>query len=139
MAEAYLSYAESLYEYSVATGTYTDNETEILDYINRVRYRAGIPQYGKGADQIPVTEAQLRDLIRRERRVELNCEAGIRFDDLRRWKEAETALNGKFYGMNALAKVPKEMNIINVPFIKPEDLLVIGGRFLRMILIRILI
>ena len=104
LAEAYLSYAESLYEYSVATGTYTDNETEILDYINRVRYRAGIPQYGKGADQIPVTEAQLRDLIRRERRVELNCEAGIRFDDLRRWKEAETALNGKFYGMNALAK-----------------------------------
>lgn len=104
LAEAYLSYAESLYEYSVATGTYTDNETEILDYINRVRYRAGIPQYGKGADQIPVTEAQLRDLIRRERRVELNCEAGIRFDDLRRWKETETALNGKFYGMNALAK-----------------------------------
>lgn len=104
LAEAYLSYAESLYEYSVATGTYTDNETEILDYINRVRYRAGIPQYGKGADQIPVTEAQLRDLIRRERRVELNCEAGIRFDDLRRWKEAETALNGKFYGMYALAK-----------------------------------
>lgn len=104
LAEAYQSYAESLYEYSVAMGTYTDNETEILDYINRVRYRAGIPQYGKGADQIPVTEAQLRDLIRRERRVELNCEAGIRFDDLRRWKEAETALNGKFYGMNALAK-----------------------------------
>ena len=104
LAEAYLSYAESLYEYSVAMGTYTDNETEILDYINRVRYRAGIPQYGKGADQIPVTEAQLRDLIRRERRVELNCEADIRFDDLRRWKEAETALNGKFYGMNALAK-----------------------------------
>lgn len=104
LAEAYLSYAESLYEYSVAMGTYTDNETEILDYINRVRYRAGIPQYGKGADQIPVTEAQLRDLIRRERRVELNCEANIRFDDLRRWKEAETALNGKFYGMNALAK-----------------------------------
>lgn len=104
LAEAYLSYAESLYEYSVVMGTYTDNETEILDYINRVRYRAGIPQYGKGADQIPVTEAQLRDLIRRERRVELNCEAGIRFDDLRRWKEAETALNGKFYGMNALAK-----------------------------------
>lgn len=104
LAEAYLSYAESLYEYSVAMGTYTDNETEILDYINRVRYRAGIPQYGKGADQIPVTEAQLRDLIRRERRVELNCEAGIRFDDLRRWKEGETALNGKFYGMNALAK-----------------------------------
>lgn len=104
LAEAYLSYAESLYEYSVAMGTYMDNEAEILDYINRVRYRAGIPQYGKGADQIPVTEAQLRDLIRRERRVELNCEAGIRFDDLRRWKEAETALNGKFYGMNALAK-----------------------------------
>lgn len=66
LAEAYLSYAESLYEYSVAMGTYTNNEVEILDYINRIRYRAGIPQYGNAENQIPVTEAQLRELIRRK-------------------------------------------------------------------------
>ena len=34
-----------------------------------------------------------------ERRVEL-CTEGIRYDDLRRWKLAETVLNGPFYGMN---------------------------------------
>lgn len=45
----------------------------------------------------------MRKLIHAERRVELNCE-GLRYDDLRRWKEAETVLNGKFYGMNAYGK-----------------------------------
>ena len=34
-----------------------------------------------------------------ERRVELCCE-GLRYNDLRRWKQAETVLNGPFYGMN---------------------------------------
>ena len=45
----------------------------------------------------------MRDLIHRERRVELNCESGNRWYDLRRWKEAETALDGDFYGMNTKA------------------------------------
>ena len=48
-------------------------------------------------------ENELRDLIHRERRVELNCEAGSRFDDIRRWKEAETILDGPFYGMDSRA------------------------------------
>lgn len=106
LAEAYLSYAESLNEYSIATGAYEANKAEILKYVNMIRQRAGIPEYGNGQGQIPAPADPLvmRDLIRRERRVELNCEAGIRFDDLRRWKEAETALNGDFYGMNMLAK-----------------------------------
>lgn len=108
LAEAYLSYAESLNEYSIETGTYSANLKEILKYINRIRKRAGIPEYSDrtedGKITAPSDPVEMRKLIRRERRVELNCEAGLRFDDLRRWKEAETALNGKFYGMNMLAK-----------------------------------
>lgn len=106
LAEAYLSYAECLNEYSIEKGTYGADLPEILRYLNKIRERAGIPTYGTAAGQIvpPATGEELRTLIRRERRVELNCEAGIRFDDVRRWKEAETALNGKFYGMNALMK-----------------------------------
>ena len=109
LAEAYLSYAECLNEYSIEKNTYAENKTEILKYINKIRERAGIPVYGEtniADEQIkaPATAKELRPLIRRERRVEMNCEAGLRFDDLRRWKEAATALNGKFYGMNALAK-----------------------------------
>lgn len=41
--------------------------------------------------------------------------------------------------MNALAKSTERDEYYKRTLIKPEDLLVIGGRFLRMILIRILI
>ncbi len=41
----------------------------------------------------------MRRLIRAERRVEL-CGEGLRYDDLRRWKEAEKVLNGPMHGMN---------------------------------------
>ena len=46
---------------------------------------------------------EMRKLIHAERRVELNCE-GLRYDDLRRWKEAEQTLTGPFYGMNAAGR-----------------------------------
>lgn len=105
LAEAYLSYAESLYEFSVSEGInqYGSNKTEILKYINLIRKRAGIPEYGSESLPEP-SESDLRDLIRRERRVELNCENGHSWNDLRRWKLAESILNGPFYGMNMMAK-----------------------------------
>lgn len=99
LAEAYLSYAECLYEYSVSSGEYSTNKTEIFKYINRIRKRAGIPEYGSAELPEP-SEAEMRDLIHRERRIEMNCEAGLRWNDLRRWKEAEDVLDGEFYGMD---------------------------------------
>ncbi len=103
LAEAYLAYAESLYEFSDATGA--NNMDEVTEYINKIRRRAGIPEYGSaelGTLQAAAESAGItvRDLIRRERRIELNCENGMSWQDLRRWKLAETELNGKFYGMN---------------------------------------
>ena len=53
----------------------------------------------------PSDPVEMRELIRQERRVELNCESGLRFNDLRRWKLAEKVLDGDFYGMNAYIKV----------------------------------
>jgi starch-binding outer membrane protein, SusD/RagB family len=41
----------------------------------------------------------MREAIRREKRVELNCE-GIRYSDIRRWKIGEEVLNQDFTGMN---------------------------------------
>ena len=104
LAEAYLSYAESALEYSIAKGTYNSEKGDIVKYINRIRERAGIPQYGASGLEIPTDPEEMRKLIRRERRVELNCEGGLRWFDLRRWKEAENVLNGNFYGMNMLAE-----------------------------------
>lgn len=97
LAEAYLSYCEILNEVS-------PGNADILKYLNLIRERAGIPQYATsqvdGYVKVNLNDqAEMRKLIRMERRVEL-CGEGIRYDDLRRWKEAETVLNGNFYGMN---------------------------------------
>lgn len=109
LAEAYVAYAESLYEYSVSDGIgqYDANKAEILEYLNRIRHRAGIPEYGSGELPEP-SQDEMRDLIRRERRVELNCESGLSWNDLRRWKLAETVLNGPFYGMNMMAATKED-------------------------------
>ncbi len=95
LAEAYLNYAEALNEWDPS------QKEEILKYVNLVRERAGIPTYGPGADQIPAPANQndMRDAIRRERRVEFNCEYAIRYDDIRRWKQMDL-LKGDFDGMN---------------------------------------
>ncbi|MDR1884168.1 MAG: RagB/SusD family nutrient uptake outer membrane protein [Prevotella sp.] len=95
LGEAYLNYAEALNEAEPA------NTAEILNYINLIRERAGIPLYGSGDGQIPApaSPAEMKLAIKRERRVEMNCEYAVRFDDIRRWKEIDL-LKGDFYGMN---------------------------------------
>ena len=100
LAEVYLNYAEALNEWA------PEQTDEILKYVNLVRERAGIPQYGTGKDSngldkipAPADQTAMREAIRRERRVEFNCEYAIRFDDIRRWKQIDI-LRGDFYGMN---------------------------------------
>lgn len=99
LGEAYLNYAEALNECD-------PGNPDILKYLNLIRERAGVPQYGTGTDSngfqmIPLNgQDEVRDAIHHERRVELCCESGIRYFDLRRWKEAESVLNQPMYGMN---------------------------------------
>ena len=98
LGEAYLNYAEALNECD-------PGNADILVYLNKIRERAGIPTYGPGPNQIAVDASDqiaMRKLIRMERRVEL-CVEGIRYNDLRRWKEAENVLNEPVYGMNVNA------------------------------------
>ncbi|MBS0028241.1 RagB/SusD family nutrient uptake outer membrane protein [Chitinophaga sp. 22321] len=93
LAEAYLNYAEALNEAD-------PNNPEIFTYLNLVRQRAGLPGYGPGAGQILLAgQSDVREAIRRERRVELNNE-GLRWSDIRRWKIGEAVLDANFYGMN---------------------------------------
>ena len=102
LGEAYLNYAEALNESD-------PGNADILVYLNKIRERAGVRPYTTGAtdnDHIHVdlsNQDEMRKLIHAERRVELNCE-GLRYDDLRRWKEAEQTLTGPFYGMNAAGR-----------------------------------
>ncbi len=98
LGEAYLNYAEALNEAD-------PGNPDVLVYLNRIRERAGVPMYNSGDDAIIVDASDkdtMRELIRKERRVEL-CLEGIRYNDLRRWKMAETVLSGPVEGMNVSA------------------------------------
>lgn len=76
LAEVYLTYAEA----AVETNT---NKAIALEYINKLRSRGSLP----------ATTELTRDLVRRERRVELAFE-GLRYFDIKRWDIGATVLNG---------------------------------------------
>lgn len=84
LAEIYLDYAEALNESD-------PGDPDILIYLNKIRERAGVPQYGSSTGQIPAPVGQpaMRDAIWKERRVELAFE-NTRYFDVRRWKIAES-------------------------------------------------
>lgn len=101
LANVYLDYAEALNEYE-------PSNPDILKYVNLIRERAGIPQYGSGENALSIPNGQdaMREAIRKERRVELAFE-NARFFDVRRWKIAEQTENGPTYGLNIDANLPE--------------------------------
>jgi hypothetical protein len=80
-AEFYLNYAEALNEYD-----FNANKIEILEFLNHIRDRAGLPLI-EGSDQRCSTQDGMRELLRRERYCELFGEEHRPFD-IRRWKIA---------------------------------------------------
>lgn len=97
LAQVFLNYAEALNEAD-------PGNPDILKYLNLIRERAGIPQYGQGPDALPLPtgQAEVRTVIRKERRVELAFE-NVRYFDTRRWKIAEATDAGPFKGLNITA------------------------------------
>jgi len=69
----------------------------VYDAINLVRQRAGVNMPAITAAKAS-TQAQLRAIIHRERRVEFPLEDNRLFD-IRRWKIAETVMPGNVYGI----------------------------------------
>lgn len=119
LADMYLGYAEALAECGDAPGA--------IDQINVVRRRAGIPEYGTGTDanglecvDYVARGYNVRDLVRRERLVELACESN-HFFDVRRWRVADMATGdgwiyptyhkggegGELHGLNYLEDAPR--------------------------------
>lgn len=99
LAEFYLLYAEALNEV-------TPGDPRILEYVDKVRERAGIPKLSVIKPQIAGNKISQREAIQAEMRVELAGE-GQRYFDVRRWMIAENASGkgaqgGPFYGMNLL-------------------------------------
>ena len=110
LATAYLDYAEAINE----TENNSAARQKAIEYVNRIRERAGIRQYTFGATDenfihVDDTQDAVRTAVRRERRVELCCE-GNRLYDIRRWMIAEEIpeMNGYTWGMNVLGKTTEE-------------------------------
>lgn len=100
LADLYLMYAEASNE---ANGP----NSEIYRYLNLLRERAGLDNmehswttYSRDPDKFRRQDG-LRDIIRRERTIELAFE-GSRFWDLRRWKTANSDLNQNVLGWDVL-------------------------------------
>lgn len=88
-AEILLSKAEALIELN-------RDFDEVYRLINQVRQRAGMPEVDRSKY---ATQASLRELLRRERRVEFAFE-GLRRSDIVRWGIAKDVLNGSVYATN---------------------------------------
>jgi hypothetical protein len=101
-------YAEVLLNYVEALNEYDSGNPDILKYLNKIRERAGVPQYGEGANPLPVPKGQedMRKAIHHERRVELAFE-NRRYFDTRRWLIADKTDGGPFYGMDTDANPPE--------------------------------
>lgn len=87
-AEVLLDYVECLVE----TGDWQNPDVET--YINMIRHRAGLPNMDKSVYN---TQEKVRELYRRERRVEL-CFENKRYDDIRRWGIGPETMTGPIYG-----------------------------------------
>ena len=87
LADLLLIYAEAKIE-----ANSIDNS--VYEALNAVRNRAGMPSVPSGS-----TQAYLRSVVRRERKVELAME-GRRLFDIRRWRIADKVMNGPRYGNN---------------------------------------
>jgi hypothetical protein len=85
-----LRYADILLMYAEALNEASGPSPEVYDALNAVRQRVKMPAIDPSVT--PLTQAELRQIIHHERRIEFAGE-GLYYNDIRRWKTAETLLN----------------------------------------------
>jgi starch-binding outer membrane protein, SusD/RagB family len=90
-----MRYAEILLTYAEAKIEAGQMDQSVLNAINAVRQR---PDVAMPALTTIGTQSEMREIVRKERLVELAFE-GLRFFDIRRWRIAESVMPGKIQGM----------------------------------------
>ena len=91
-----LRFAEVLLTYAEAKIELGEIDASVYDAINQVRSGRTDVKLPLVSNQL--NQSQLRQLVRRERTVELAFE-GLHLADIRRWKTAENVVSGKVYGI----------------------------------------
>jgi len=102
-----MRYAEVLLIYAEAKIEANQIDESVYAAINQVRQR---PSVNMPAITPGKTQAELRSIVRKERKYELAVE-GFRLFDIRRWKIAENVMKGPFLG-----RIPKGL-LSNAPVI----------------------
>jgi len=89
-----MRYADILLSYTEAQNEAAGPDQSVVDAVNEVRERAGMPVIATG-----LTQAEMRETIRHERRIEFPGE-GLYYNDVRRWQTAGEVLNQPIYTYN---------------------------------------
>ncbi|WP_335964798.1 RagB/SusD family nutrient uptake outer membrane protein [Galbibacter sp. PAP.153] len=117
-----LRYAEVLLTYAEAKIEANDIDQSVLDAINEVRQRPDV-------NMPPITvmggQEELREIVRKERTVELAFE-GLRYFDIRRWRIAEDLtgiIKGMTYENNSGELVTIALTGFDIAFDKERDYL----------------
>ncbi len=92
----FFRYAEVLLNYAEAQNEAVGPDASVYAALDQIRTRAGIPTISTVYPGL--TQGQMRQVIRKERRVELAFE-DKRYWDLIRWKIAEVKINQPLHGM----------------------------------------
>ena len=106
LSDLYLLYSEAINEYEGPNGP---NSSELFQYIDLVRARAGLKGVKESWDNYTTTQkyntqAGMREIIQKERLIELSFE-GQRFWDIRRWKTAPVEYHVPSMGWNMMVSV----------------------------------
>ena len=109
LSDLYLMKAEAMNEY------YGPSQ-EVYDLVDAIRERAGIPTIEESytntewvKDEVVnkhLTQDGLREIIRRERTIELSFEMAHRFWDVRRWKRSQAEFSTPIFGWDYLGSDP---------------------------------
>ena len=97
-----LRYAEVLLTYAEAQNELNPLDKSALEAVNKVRRRVGMPELQTADSSKPTycaSQADLRERIHNEWRVEFALEGGHRQWDIRRWGIAKKVLNAPVYGL----------------------------------------
>jgi hypothetical protein len=92
--------------YAEAQNEAVGPDAKVYAAINKVRQRAGLVPYEVPAGK---SKAEMREIIRRERRIELAGE-GFYYTDIRRWKIAEQVMNATIFTSQNQAIVKRTFN-----------------------------
>ena len=110
LSDLYLLYAEAINE---AEGPSGEHSADLFKYLDAIRERAGIPDVKTAWDTYSNnpgyynTQYGMRDIIRRERLIEL-CFESQRYWDIRRWKEAANEYQKGIYGFTVAGSAPED-------------------------------